>query len=103
MTVNKKSVYKLTFEFTDKQGQTRQAILRTSSPEYVEDDTFERLFYNPVRSGRTAFLDDLPGNLKLTARGEVMSCGVGPVLKVLFPPTLAVVVIAAGLLINRLF
>jgi hypothetical protein len=103
MTVNKRQVYRLTFEFTDKQGQTRLATTCTSEPETLEDSAFERLFYNPLKPGHASFMDSLPAEPELSPHGEVAACKGGRVFNALLPPILAMICVLGGLLLKSLF
>ena len=75
MRVNKQTVYKLTFEFTDRMGQARQAIAKTHLPEKLEANRSELLFYDPINSANSTLLDNLPGKQALNDRGVLMPTG----------------------------
>jgi len=98
--VNGRFVYKLTFQFTDLNGQTRQAIAKTNLPEKLEDNRSELLFYDPQDPANSALLDNLPGNQTLTDRGELLPCKSGMVLRAVFVPFVALAVVVGGLLLK---
>lgn len=93
--INGRTVFKLAFEFTDRAGQSRQAVAKTHIPERLEDDHFERLIYDAVNSDKTLLMDSLPGEQGLTASGEIKSCESGRVLAAVLPPAVTVIAIVA--------
>lgn len=94
--VNERIVYRLTFEFTDAGGMTRQTVVRTPFPERLSDEGTEQLFYNPRRPAHATLLDDLPGEQAMNERGEFRRSGTGAALRVLIGPALALLVVALG-------
>jgi hypothetical protein len=98
--VNKKTVYKLTFSFMDRNGQARQAIAKASLPEKLEDNRSELVFYDPIDPAKSTLLDNLPGSQALTERGEFQSCSFGAALRAILGPLAALAVIVGGLLIK---
>ena len=98
--VNNRTVYKLTFEFTDRNGQTRQAIAKTQLPEKLEDNRLELLFYDPNNSANSTLLDNLPGKQALTDRGDLQACGFWAGLGAVVGPFVALVVVIGGLLMK---
>jgi hypothetical protein len=94
--VNKQQVFKLTFEFTDLLGTTRQAVAKTHLPERLTDDKVEKLFYSPRNPARAVLLDDLPGKPSINERGELKPKSVGAVIAVLVGPVLALLSVVMG-------
>ena len=101
MSVNRRMVYKLTFQFTDRDGQFQHAIARTSLPERLESQSQELVFYDPV-SKKNTLLDDLPGNQALTEQGDLQPCGFRAALGAALPPLVALLSVLAGLVLKFL-
>ncbi|EEF62120.1 DUF3592 domain-containing protein [Pedosphaera parvula] len=98
--VNKRTVYELTFTFCDSQGQVRQASTKTHLPERLEDDRREVLVYDRNDYKYAALLDNLPGELALTERGEIKPCRFGAVLKVILVLLLVWSAVAGGFVVK---
>lgn len=87
----KKSIYKLTFEFTTEDGIIYEAICETRLPEKLEDEAEEPLLYDPVQPSKAVMLDALPGSPRIDENGNIRAgslsktllCFVLPVLTVL--------------------
>jgi len=62
--VNKRRVYKYTFEFTAKDNKIYQAIAKTHLYERIEDEEFEKLVYDPDDPENAVILDSLPVAIK---------------------------------------
>jgi hypothetical protein len=90
--VNKQPVFKLTFEFTDQRGETRQTVVRTEQIARLEDDPYERLFYDPERPERSVLMDALPGGVRFGEDGELQPAGWWRGVAALLPPAAAVAV-----------
>jgi tetrahydromethanopterin S-methyltransferase subunit B len=93
-------VYKLTFVFTDRQGQARKAIAKTNLPEKLEANRLELIFYDAINSGNSTLLDNLPGKQALTERGELQTCGFGVMLGAVFVPFVALAVVVGGIVVK---
>jgi hypothetical protein len=100
--VNNRTVYKLTFEFSDQSGQTRQAIAKTYLPEKLEANRSELLFYDPNNPSAATLLDNLPGKQALTERGEIQPCGFGAGLRAVLLPFAAMAVVVGGVVVKLL-
>jgi hypothetical protein len=100
--INKQTVYKLTFQFTDKLGQTRRAIARTTTPEWLQSHPSELVFYDAVRPEKSVVLRSLPGGQVISRRGELLPCSFGSTLGAVVGPCLGTSVIVGGLLIKLL-
>ncbi|OQX98817.1 MAG: hypothetical protein B6I20_10625 [Bacteroidetes bacterium 4572_117] len=59
-TVNKRRVYKYTFEFTAKDNKVYQAIAKTHLYERLEDEDVEKLVYDPDDPENAVLLDAFP-------------------------------------------
>lgn len=99
--VNKRPVYKLTFEFADANGITRETVVKTSLTEKLSDESAEKLFYDPRNPAKAALLDNLPGGQAIAERGELRRCGSGAVLRALLGPLAASAVLLGGWLFSR--
>jgi len=69
--VNKKPVYKLTFEFKTPEGMTYQAMAKTHETAKLEDQPEEPLLYDPMRPSYAVMLDDLPGGPRIQENGNI--------------------------------
>jgi|YelNatPaOPRAMG01_1025707.scaffolds.fasta_scaffold00775_15 hypothetical protein len=97
--VNNKPVYKLLFEFTDRDGQTQRAVVETEKVEPLEDEPFEWLFYAPRKPDQAVLLDALPGKQKFDEHGALKPAGFWRAAVVLLLPALGLgaVVVSVGL------
>jgi hypothetical protein len=69
--VNKRYVYKLTFEFNTPEGSTYETTAKTHETGKLEDQAEEPLLYDPVRPAYAVMLDDLPGNPRINENGNI--------------------------------
>lgn len=83
--VNNRPVFKLTFEFQDADGMLHELAARTTTPEVLEDEPQERILYDPLRPGRAALLDDLPGRPQLDELGQFRPAGARAALVAILP------------------
>lgn len=88
--VNKKTVYKLTFEFQDEQGATYDVVAKTHNTARLEDDPREPLLYDPAYPQSASLLDHLPGSPKIDAMGSIQIDSVGRALLVMILPALSI-------------
>jgi hypothetical protein len=88
--INKQPVYKLTFEFTDWRGEPQHAVVKTEKVARLEDEPYERLFYDPQQSSRAVLMDALPGNVRFGPDGELQPAGWWRGALTLLPPALTV-------------
>ena len=84
--VNKKNVYKLTFEFNTPEGTTYQAVAKTHETKKLEDQKEEPLLYDPVLPSYAVMLDDLPGNPRIQQNGTIRAGSAIETIKVLVIP-----------------
>lgn len=71
VTVNRRRVYELTFEFIARDGQRHRGAARTSFPHKLEDEAEEPLLYDPDRPSVVYLLDELPARPRFDAMGEL--------------------------------
>ena len=71
VTVNEMRVYALTFSFEDGSGRAQRGVIKSSNPTRIEDDTFERLLYDPSRPSAVVLIDALPASVTVDARGQL--------------------------------
>jgi hypothetical protein len=69
--INKQTVYKLTFEYTDESGATHRMTDKTHVTQLVEDEETERLFYDPRRPDHGRLVDLLPGRPTIADDGRI--------------------------------
>jgi hypothetical protein len=69
--INDCPVYKLTFEFETRHGQTSQATAKTHLVENLEDDHDEPLLYDPVEPSNAVMLDNLPALPLINSDGQI--------------------------------
>ena len=100
--INKRTVYKVWFEFTDLHGELQKAFTKTINPGIIEGTGLEPLFYNRQSPSQIVLLRDLPrDNATLDERGQVSPCGLLALLKVLWPPLLGLAFIVAGWVLSH--
>lgn len=91
-SVNKQSVWAMTFEYTTIEGETFETVVKTHLNENLEDDAEERLVYNPGRPGQAVLIDNLPGEPQLDSMGNFL-----PVSGLAATVTLVMPILATGL------
>jgi hypothetical protein len=69
--VNDKTVYKLTFEYTDENNQSFHKTLKNHAIDHLTDDEFERLLYNPKNPAKSTLVDDLAGKPQIADDGTI--------------------------------
>jgi hypothetical protein len=73
--INKRMVYKLTFDFTAADGAARQAIAKSHLPGNLEDEAYEQILYDPANPTRAALVDNLPGAPDIDDLGRIYMPG----------------------------
>lgn len=96
--INNRTVYALTFAFTDLDGREQTVVERTHQPEKLQDDAEELLVYDPSTPSRAVLVDNLPGRPALDRERGVFAGSARGLLALLLPAAF-VLVNAAGLLI----
>ena len=71
MSVNRQTVYELTFEFAGYDGRMHQAKARSHQPHRMEDEAREPLLYDAENPSRAYILDEAPARPKLDEMGEL--------------------------------
>jgi len=89
--VNRRTVYKLTFEFQAGDGRTYEAVARSHTPEALEDDAQERLLYDPYAPARAVMFDSLPGKPVIADSGRISEVEPMRMAWTLLLPALAIV------------
>ena len=89
--VNKRTVYKLTFEFVAEDGYTYQAVAKSHRPEILEDEAQEPLLYDPSDPRNAVMLDSLPGLPRIDERGQIQTRSHLKALLVLILPALTII------------
>jgi len=73
--VNKRTVFRLTFEFTAADGQTHRAETKTHKPELLEDDVEEVLLYDAADPSSAVMFDTIPGKPRMDRLGRIAPTG----------------------------
>ena len=71
MTVNKRPVWKLTFEFTGRDGRVHEAAAHSTDTARLEDESQEALLYDPDDPSRAYVLDEAPARPEFDYTGEL--------------------------------
>jgi len=90
MKINKRPVYKLSFEFIAEDGTKYNAIAKTHLPKYLEDEKQERLVYDPTNPVNSVLLDSLPaspiidetGNFNFASNIEIVKAITGLIVPI---------------------
>ena len=69
--VNRRTVYRLTFQFDARDGQAYQVVSKTHMPERLEDEEQEQLLYDPLHPSYAVMFDSLPGSPTIDSRGQI--------------------------------
>lgn len=84
VTVNRRRVWKLTFDFTDRMGRRQQAVARTTDTDRLEDEATEPLLYDPENPARAYLLDELPARPRVE-HGQIAGAGARAAFALLVP------------------
>jgi hypothetical protein len=95
VTVNRRRVYELTFDFTARDGRRCQAKARSSTPERLEDEHDEPLLYDPENPERVVLLDEDSSRPRFNEAGDLRARPVAA----LFAMVLPTIVIVANVLV----
>lgn len=85
MLVNKRRVWELTFQFTDRSGRRCEATARTTDPQRLEDESAEPLLYDPDDPSRAYVLDEVPARPRFEHNGEMVGRGMAAVFFLIIP------------------
>ncbi len=88
--VNDSRVYALTFEFKAHDQKTYQKIIKTHHTAQLEDDEFERLFYDPSNPNLSTLVDDLTGNPEIDDNGNIINSNSKLPLKPIIWPVISI-------------
>jgi len=89
--VNKKPVYKLTFEFNTPEGITYKATAKTHKIAKLQDQAEEPLLYDPMRPSYAVMLDDLPGGPRIQENGNIHAGSVARTIMALIIPLATII------------
>ncbi len=89
--VNKKPVYKLTFEFKTPEGMTYETMVKTHETGKLEDEAEEPLLYDPMRPSYAVMLDDLPGNPRINDNGNIQAGSASGTIMLLIIPLATII------------
>jgi hypothetical protein len=98
VTVNKRRVIAMTFEFGDLAGQRHEVVERTTDPAKLADDRRETILYDPERPSQAVFADTLPDSVRVDESGQLEAGPTGPALAVMVLPLLLLAANAWALL-----
>ena len=85
MTVNKRRVWELTFEFKDRAGMRQEVSARTTDTHRLEDESAEPLLYDPNDPARAYLLDEVPSRPRFEGNGEMAGRTVAAGFALLLP------------------
>ncbi len=85
MTVNKRRVYELRFDFVARNGQRYEATARTTDTTRLEDETQEPLLYDPDEPTRAYVLDEAPARPHLEMNGDLKGKPVAAIFALIIP------------------
>jgi hypothetical protein len=90
--INKKTVYKLTFEFVADNGDRYEVVTRSHLPHLLSDEAQEQLLYDPADPANAVMLDNLPGSPCLDELGRIQATSLWGGVGVLILPALTLMV-----------
>lgn len=99
--INNRTVYALTFAFTDLDGREQTVTERTHQPERLQDQAQELLVYDPSTPSRAVLIDNLPGGPELDLDQGQFVGGARGLLTVLLPAAFVLVNTVGLLLVLR--
>lgn len=85
MIVNRRTVWELTFEFTDRHGQRHETTVRTSNPSDLADEATEPLLYDPDDPSRVYLLDDAPARPRFDIDGALEGRSFAAIASLIIP------------------
>ena len=84
-SVNNARVYRMTFEFTARDGTRHKLTSFTNAPHRLSDEAREPLLYDPQTPERAYLLDNAPSRPKLDGGGELLGRPVAAFFKLIIP------------------
>lgn len=94
VTINKRPVWEVRYEFVDRNGQRREATARATDTTKLEDEAREPMLYDPEDPNRSCVLDEGPGRPRFE-NGQLLARPL-PAFFALILPT---IVLAANLFV----
>lgn len=86
-SINKQRVFKLTFEFLDRNGNAHRTAIKTHNTGALEDDAEELLFYDPAHPEHACARDAMPGGVSMNADGSFRGMvSLRPLMALVIPP-----------------
>jgi hypothetical protein len=73
--INGKVLYRVYVQYRAHDGETRQTMAKTTTPELLADDARELVLYDPLNPDRAVPIDALPGSLALDDLGNFQIAG----------------------------
>ena len=70
--VNRRTVWELKFEFTDRLGQRHEVTVKSNDPARLADEASEPLLYDPAEPSRAYILDEAPSRPRFERNGELI-------------------------------
>ena len=93
MTVNRRPVMELRFEFTARDGRRYEAKARTTDTDRLEDEATEPLLYDPSDPERAYLMDEAPARPEIEPNGDLRGNAAAAIRKLILP---AIVIAAHG-------
>jgi Protein of unknown function (DUF3592) len=97
--INDQPVIKYIFQYQNDLGQTFETSARTHEGYLLQDDTQEKLFYNPSRPEQASLVDHLPGRPQVDDEGNISSMSFLSSIPYLIAPGIALFEIVLMILI----
>jgi hypothetical protein len=88
--INNRTVYKMSFEFTTKEGKKYNAVANTHLTELLEDEEREQILYMPDNPEKSTALDGMTGSPRLKNDNEWQAMDGGKALLYAIPPVIFV-------------
>jgi len=88
--INGRTVYKLTFEFTDDFGNSYKATANNHITDLLEDESKEQLLYDPKNPSYAVMLDNLPGSPDIDDMGNIQVANLGRSIRSLILPVIII-------------
>lgn len=85
MTVNKRRVFALTFEFVGRDGRHHETVAKTSQTDRLEDEAQEPLLYDIDDPSKAYILDEAPARPRLEPNGDLAGNPIAAVASLILP------------------
>ena len=103
MSVNRQTVYKLTFEYVGEDGRSHTFDVKTHMTMKLEDEAEELVLYDPKHPERALPIDEIPGPLLIGEGGELMAVPLSRLKWFLVLPALVVAANALAIVLKFLY